>query len=111
MLDHLRILLVDDDPSQTEMYAIALGHLGADVAAVATVDEALCELALRPYDAVVSDFVLRPYDAVVSDFVLPGRDGFELARELRAAGAAVPAIALTGLGGDLPRRIAVGWLR
>src|SRR5260370_1510339 len=40
----------------------------------------------------------RPYACVVLDVMLPGRDGFEVASELRQAGQFVPVLMLTALG-------------
>ncbi len=40
----------------------------------------------------------RKFDAVVLDVMLPGRDGFEVASELRAAGRFVPILMLTARG-------------
>lgn len=40
----------------------------------------------------------RKYDAVILDVMLPGRDGFEVATELRAAGQFVPVLMLTARG-------------
>lgn len=38
---------------------------------------------------------LNDYDAVILDVMIPGRDGFEVCRDLRASGSAVPVIMLT----------------
>ena len=40
----------------------------------------------------------RPYACVVLDVMLPGKDGFEVASELRQAGQFVPVLMLTALG-------------
>src|SRR5581483_4481885 len=40
----------------------------------------------------------KSYDAVVLDVMLPGKDGFEIAAELRAAGQFVPILMLTARG-------------
>lgn len=40
----------------------------------------------------------RRFDAVVLDVMLPGKDGFEVASELRAAGQFVPVLMLTAMG-------------
>jgi len=40
----------------------------------------------------------RHYDAVVLDVMLPGKDGFSVARELRAAGSFLPVLMLTARG-------------
>ncbi len=42
--------------------------------------------------------VCAEFDAVVLDVMLPGRDGFEVAKELRAAGCYVPVLMLTARG-------------
>jgi DNA-binding response OmpR family regulator len=47
------------------------------------------------------DLVLRkrePFDVVILDVMLPGKDGFEVASELRAAGQFVPILMLTARG-------------
>ena len=47
------------------------------------------------------DLVLRkrePFDVVILDVMLPGKDGFEVASELRAAGQYVPILMLTARG-------------
>jgi two-component system copper resistance phosphate regulon response regulator CusR len=38
---------------------------------------------------------VNDYDLIILDVMLPGRDGFEVCRELRAAGSAVPVLMLT----------------
>jgi DNA-binding response OmpR family regulator len=40
----------------------------------------------------------RPFDAIVLDVMLPGKDGFAVAAELRAAGQYVPILMLTARG-------------
>jgi DNA-binding response OmpR family regulator len=40
----------------------------------------------------------QPFDAVILDVMLPGRDGFAVASELRAAGQYVPVLMLTARG-------------
>jgi DNA-binding response OmpR family regulator len=40
----------------------------------------------------------RPFDAVILDVMLPGKDGFAVASELRAAGQYVPILMLTARG-------------
>src|SRR6476620_8695461 len=43
----------------------------------------------------------EPYDAVVLDIMLPGRNGYEVCAELRAAGVWTPITMLTAKQGDL----------
>jgi PAS domain S-box-containing protein len=81
------VLLVEDDLEAGEMMTIVLGDRGARVRLARDVDEALAMLAQH-----------RPR-LLVSDIGLPGKDGYELARALRAqegaAGPRLPMVALT----------------
>jgi DNA-binding response OmpR family regulator len=82
-----RILVVEDE----EHLAAGLRfNLEAEGYAVETAGdgEAALELLLGGAD----------FDAVVLDVMLPGRDGFEVAKELRAAGCYVPLLMLTARG-------------
>ncbi len=89
MLDGIRVLLVDDDEGQNEMYALALGALGAAVSSAASARDA--------FEALERE----PVDVVVCDLMMPDHDGYEFARGLRADGSELPMIALTGWdGGD-----------
>ena len=88
-LDGLNLLVVDDDREACGMLQIILGEQGAIV--VLAHDYAG---ALRVLDT------LSP-DLIVSDIGMPGKDGYELVREIRrresgaAPAARIPAIALT----------------
>ena len=88
-LQGLEVLVVDDHPDASALLQIILGDRGANVRVANSVDAALREL-----DA-------RPADLLVSDIGMPGRDGYELAREIRRREATavtpvhMPAIALT----------------
>src|SRR2546423_1058360 len=81
--DGPRILVVDDEPSITDLVATVLRYEGFGV-----------EVAANGWDAlrVASDF--RP-DLVVLDVMLPDNDGFEIHRKLRDRGVGVPVIFLT----------------
>jgi two-component system copper resistance phosphate regulon response regulator CusR len=79
----MRILLVEDDPRIARFVSQALREHAYAVDASADGDDAL-------YKASVND-----YDAVILDVMVPGRDGFEVCRELRSSGSAVPVIMLT----------------
>jgi PAS domain S-box-containing protein len=86
-LDHLRVLLVEDDADNREALRTLLEQQHALVTAVATAREALETVATT-----------QP-SIVVSDIGLPDIDGYELMRRLRKldpdAGGRIPAIALT----------------
>src|SRR5947209_5040501 len=79
----MRILLVEDDPRIARFVSRGLREQTYAVDVACDGDDAL-------YKAAVND-----YDAVVLDVMIPGRDGFEVCRELRAAGSSVPVIMLT----------------
>ncbi len=79
----MRILLVEDDPRIARFVSQALREQSYAVDATADGDDAL-------FKASVND-----YDAVILDVMIPGRDGFEVCRELRAGGSAVPVLMLT----------------
>jgi two-component system OmpR family response regulator len=79
----MRVLVVEDDPKMAALLRRGLteeGH-GADVAR--TGDDALWMTGAVEYDA------------IVLDVMLPGRDGFEVCRELRADGVWSPVLMLT----------------
>lgn len=86
-LEGLHLLVVDDDPEACAMLQIILADRGAHVKAAYDHDGALAVLD-----------VLQP-DAIVSDIGMPGKDGYELIREVRRREAGrnrhTPAIALT----------------
>jgi two-component system response regulator MtrA len=77
-----RILLVEDDRRVRRATALALEDEGYDVVEAPDGDAGLRALAER-----------RP-DLVILDVMLPGRDGFELCRQIRAS-SDVPVIFLT----------------
>ena len=87
-LQGVDVLVVEDDREAGEMMTIVLSDRGAQVRIARDVDTALAALAAR-----------WP-DVLVSDIGLPGRDGYDLIREvrqLRPSGRTrqLPAIALT----------------
>ena len=80
-----RILIVEDEQHIADGLAFNLradGH----VATVARDGERALELLLRGSE---------PFDAVILDVMLPGKDGFVVAAEVRAAGQYVPILMLT----------------
>jgi DNA-binding response OmpR family regulator len=90
--DPARILVVDDDPTVSEVVARYLQHDGYVVETVGdgrvALDRALAE----------------PPDLVVLDLMLPGLDGLEVCRRLRAL-APVPIVILTARGQETDRII------
>jgi DNA-binding response OmpR family regulator len=89
----MRILLVEDDSRIARFVSQALREQAYAVDATADGEDAL-------FKASVND-----YDAVILDVLIPGRDGFEVCRELRATGSSVPVIMLTARDA-VPDRIA-----
>jgi DNA-binding response OmpR family regulator len=79
----MRVLLVEDDPRIARFVSQALREQSYAVDVSADGEDAL-------YKSSIND-----YDAVVLDVMIPGRDGYEVCRELRAAGSNVPVIMLT----------------
>lgn len=79
----MRVLLVEDDARIARFVSQGLREQTYAVDVTADGEDAL-------YKAAVND-----YDAVILDVMIPGRDGFEVCRELRAAGSNVPVIMLT----------------
>jgi signal transduction histidine kinase/CheY-like chemotaxis protein len=86
-LQGVDVLVVEDDVEAGEMMTIVLGDRGAQVRLARDVDGALAQLQQR-----------RP-QLLVSDIGLPGKDGYELARAVRAlegpSGPRLPMVALT----------------
>ena len=85
-----RILVVDDEPSILELVRFALERDGFEVVTAAD-----GETALRQFQA-------RPADLVILDLMLPGKDGFEVFRELRKM-SQVPVIMLTARASETDR--------
>jgi two-component system, OmpR family, copper resistance phosphate regulon response regulator CusR len=79
----VRILLVEDEPSAAKMLAKGLREQSYAVDVAGDGETAL-------YQASIND-----YDLIVLDVMLPRRDGFEVCREIRAAGSSVPVLMLT----------------
>ena len=79
----MRILLVEDEPDAAGILAKGLREEAYAVDVAGDGERAL-ELAF-----------VNDYDLVILDVMLPGRDGFEVCRELRSTGAAVPVLMLT----------------
>jgi signal transduction histidine kinase len=87
LLKGLRVLVVEDEEDTRDLLVMALEQCGAEVAAFASVPEAL------------ADFDRAVPDVLVSDIGVPLEDGYSLIRKVRARepaeGGGVPAAALT----------------
>jgi two-component system copper resistance phosphate regulon response regulator CusR len=79
----MRILLVEDDRGIARFVAKGLREQAYAVDVVGDGEEAGYKLSINDYDA------------VILDVMIPGRDGFQVCRDLRAAGIAAPVIMLT----------------
>ena len=99
----LRLLVVDDDADASGMLQIILRDRGAAVRVAGSSAQALN--ALRE----------EAFDVLISDIGMPGKDGYELVRELRVlelkTGRHLPAIALTSFtrGQDEAHALAAGF--
>ena len=83
-----RILIVDDEQHIADGLSFNLQAEGHETAVAGDGERAL-QLLLRESS---------PFDVVILDVMLPGKDGFETAAELRAAGQYVPILMLTARG-------------
>lgn len=92
-LDGVRVLLVEDEHDAREMMASVLEHYGATVTSASSAEAAL--------ERLTGDY--GQIDVLLSDIAMPGKDGYELIREVRAQLgsnlAAVPAAAVTACAG------------
>jgi PAS domain S-box-containing protein len=98
----VRVLAVEDDESTLDALTELLSLQGADVAPAASVNQAL--ETLPGFDP----------DVLVSDIGMPGRDGYDLIREIRSRGRdaeALPAVAVTAYASpeDRQRALAAGF--
>jgi two-component system, OmpR family, response regulator MprA len=80
---HMRLLVVDDDPSVREALALVLDLHGFEVSTAVDGREAIRTLAVAPPDA------------VILDVLMPGLDGLEVCRRIRATGDRTPVLMLT----------------
>ncbi len=80
------ILVADDEASIRHVLTLVLAQRGFDVRAVSNGQEALAELASRPYDA------------VISDVRMPGVDGLSLLRRALAAYPALTFVVMSAYG-------------
>jgi DNA-binding response OmpR family regulator len=79
----MRLLLVEDDARIARFVAKGLREQTYAVDIAATGDDALYQAAINSYDL------------VILDIMIPGRNGFEVCRELRQAGQRMPILMLT----------------
>lgn len=95
-----KVLVVDDDADARELLRSILAQSGASVRTAGSAEEAL------------QQFGARQPDVLVSDIGMPGRDGYDLIREIRSrddcSGGHVPALALTAFARSDDRRRAIG---
>lgn len=79
----MRILLVEDERQAAQLLAKGLREQSYAVDIASDGENAV-------YLATVND-----YDALILDLMLPGKDGFDVCRELRSAGKSLPILMLT----------------
>jgi PAS domain S-box-containing protein len=86
-LEHLRVLLVEDEPDARELLVAVLRQCGVDVRAVSSAAAAMFELE-----------TWQP-EVLISDIEMPDEDGYTLIRRIRSLpperGGKIPAAALT----------------
>jgi two-component system OmpR family response regulator len=83
----MRVLVVEDEPKLAGLLACGLDEEGHPTDVVASGSEALWMARANAYDA------------IVLDVMLPGRDGFDICRELRASDVWTPVLFLTARDG------------
>jgi DNA-binding response OmpR family regulator len=81
----MRVLLVEDDPGVQRFVAKGLREQAYAVDTALTGEEAL-------YQAEINT-----YDLIILDVMIPGRNGFEVCRQLRESGRRMPILMLTAL--------------
>jgi len=89
-----RVLLVEDEPSLVLTVSDRLLSEGYQVETTGDGNTAL------------SRALAEPFDLVILDVMLPGRDGFEVCRELRSRGGQVPVLMLTARSQVIDRVVA-----
>lgn len=98
-LDHVRVLVVEDDPDTLDFLRVVLDNSGADVATASSAREAI-----DTFDH------WRP-DILVSDLAMPEQDGYQLIGAVRSRGPErggdTPAVALTAYARSEDRRRAL----
>ena len=110
VLSGVRVLFVEDEADTRAVVQWLLEQCGAVVTPAGTASEAL-----SAFDKAAAGGAAgakgddRRFDVLVSDVGLPGKDGYELLIEVRkrAAGAQLPALALTAYAREEDRRRAI----
>ncbi|MEP0958429.1 ATP-binding protein [Leptolyngbya sp. FACHB-1515] len=100
ILNGLKILVVDDEMDSRDMLVAALEQYGANLAAAASVDEALHLLtSLQP-------------DVIISDIAMPDADGYALMRSIQST-TQIPVVAVTALAKaeDRQKVLAAGFVQ
>jgi PAS domain S-box-containing protein len=104
-LDHVRVLVVEDDPDTIDLLKAVLQNCGADVATATSARDAL------------DTFEHWRPDVLVSDLAMPEQDGYELIGQVRSRssdrGGNTPAVALSAYARkeDQRRALAAGFQR
>lgn len=88
--DLLRVLLVEDEPAAAKILAKGLREQSYAVDVAADGEDAEFKASVNQYDL------------IVLDVRLPRKDGFQVCRELRAAGSPVPILMVTARDEGLP---------
>ncbi|MGB5963381.1 MAG: chemotaxis protein CheB [Coleofasciculaceae cyanobacterium] len=104
-LNGIRLLIVDDEADNRQIFKMLLEQEGCIVTEAASAREALAKLSASPEE----------FDVLLSDISMPEEDGYTLIRQVRAlnaeAGGQIPAAALTAYAGsqDQEKAIAAGF--
>ena len=85
----MRVLIIEDETRLATLVADGLARAGIRSEMV------------HDGDAGLERGSTESWDAIVLDILLPGMNGFQVCRELRAAGVATPILMLTAKDGDL----------
>jgi twitching motility two-component system response regulator PilH len=85
-----RILVVDDSATERQAIVSPLAREGFQVVAASDGDEAIAQLEQSPFDV------------LVLDVVMPGKNGFQLCRQIRKDGrwSGMPIVLVTSKDGD-----------
>ncbi|MCX6136314.1 MAG: response regulator [Ignavibacteriales bacterium] len=93
VLQHGRILFVDDEEAIRGSASDFLTRHGFKVTSCPNAEDALARLQQHPFS----------YDLLITDMTMPGMSGLDLAHRVRGFGAALPIILCTGFSAGLSR--------